>query len=205
VVWSPTAATQLDDHSLRTSIVCAVGSAASRPYTSEIAVRSLYLVRHAVARERDGWQKPDQLRPLNEVGWRQAVVLADLLADAGIDRQWSSPATRCRDTLLPLAHATGLDVEDDARLFEGALGPETEAASPALRTLIKAYFLDGVRRVAACSHGDLLPPLLEAAGAAGARCPKGGVWRLDLPDDKDRVSQAVYLGRPDPGGGWDQR
>jgi len=181
-------------------------AATSRPYTAEIAVRSLYLVRHAVARERDGWQKPDQLRPLNEAGWRQAVILADLLADAGIERHWSSPATRCRDTLLPLAHATGLEVGDDARLFEGALGRDPDAAGPALRNLIKAYFVDGMRRVAACSHGDLLPPLLEAAGASGApRCPKGGVWRLDLPDDKDRVSQAVYLGRPDPGGGWDQR
>ncbi|MGA8207629.1 MAG: phosphoglycerate mutase family protein [Candidatus Dormiibacterota bacterium] len=168
-------------------------------------MRSLYLVRHAVARERDGWQKPDQLRPLNEVGWRQAVVLADLLADAGIDRHLSSPATRCRDTLLPLAHVTGLEVEDDARLFEGALGQDLAGAGAALRSLLKAYFVDGMRRVAACSHGDLLPPLLEAAGAAGARCPKGGVWRLDLPDDKDRVSQAVYLGRPDLGGGWDQR
>jgi 8-oxo-dGTP diphosphatase len=149
---------------------------------------------------------PDELRPLNEAGWRQAVVLADLLADAGIDRHWSSPATRCRDTLLPLAHATGLDVGVDARLFEGALGADPSAAGAALRTLIKAYFEEGVRRVAASSHGDLLPPLLEAAGAAaGSRCPKGGVWRLDLPDDKDRVTQAVYLGRPEPGGGWDQR
>jgi phosphohistidine phosphatase SixA len=204
-LWSPTAATQFDGQSVRTNIVCAVGAAADPPYTSEIAVRSLYLVRHAVARERDGWQKPDQLRPLNEAGWRQAVVLADLLADAGIDRHWSSPATRCRDTLLPLAHTTGLDVSDDARLFEGVLGPDPLAAGAALRTLIKAYFGEGSRRVAACSHGDLLPPLLEAAGASGARCPKGGVWRLDLPDDKDRVSQAVYLGRPDQGGGWDQR
>jgi phosphohistidine phosphatase SixA len=204
-VLSPTAATQLDVPSLRTNIVCAVGAAADPPYTSEIAVRSLYLVRHAVARERDGWQKPDQLRPLNQAGWRQAVVLADLLADAGIDRHWSSPATRCRDTLQPLAHATGLDVEDDARLFEGALGSDPSAAGAALRNLMKAYFGEGTRRVAACSHGDLLPPLLEAAGASVSRCPKGGVWRLDLPDDKDRVSQAVYLGRPDPGGGWDQR
>ncbi|MGP8248359.1 MAG: hypothetical protein ACLQNU_00200, partial [Candidatus Dormibacteria bacterium] len=72
-LWSPTAATQFDGQSVRTNIVCAVGAAADPPYTSEIAVRSLYLVRHAVARERDGWQKPDQLRPLNEAGWRQAV------------------------------------------------------------------------------------------------------------------------------------
>ncbi|HEY6538053.1 MAG TPA: hypothetical protein VI138_03325, partial [Candidatus Dormibacteraeota bacterium] len=100
----------------------------------------------------------------------------------------------------------GLAVQDDTRLLEGALGPEAGAAEAQLSSVIRAYFANGAKRAAACSHGDLLPPLLEAAGApAGSRCPKGGVWRLDLSDDRDRVSQAVYLGRPDPGGGWDQR
>jgi len=169
-------------------------------------VRSLYLIRHAVARERDGWPQPDRIRPLNELGWRQAVVLADLLADAGIESHYSSPALRCRDTLLPLAHGAGLQVQDDTRLLEGGRALDQEGAEAELKALIKAYFATGARRTAACSHGDLIPPLLQAAGAAsGSRCPKGGVWRLDLPDDKDRVSQAVYLGRPDPGGGWDQR
>jgi phosphohistidine phosphatase SixA len=178
----------------------------SSPYTSEIGVRSLYLVRHAVARDRDSWSQPDRLRPLNEIGWRQAVVLAELLADAGIEVHYSSPALRCRDTLLPLAHGAGLQVLDDTRLLEGGLAQDQGSADAALKGLIRAYFAAGARRAAACSHGDLLPPLLEAAGAApGSRCPKGGVWRLDLTDEKDRVSQAVYLGRPDPGGGWDQR
>ncbi|HVC38957.1 MAG TPA: phosphoglycerate mutase family protein [Candidatus Dormibacteraeota bacterium] len=169
-------------------------------------MRSLYLVRHAVARERDGWPQPDRLRPLSELGWRQAVVLADLLADAGIEVHYSSPALRCRDTLLPLAHGAGLEVQDDTRLLEGGLPLGQEGAEMELRALVNAYFGGGHRRTAACSHGDLIPALLAGAGAApGSRCPKGGVWRLDLPDDKDRVSQAVYLGRPDPGGGWDQR
>ena len=169
-------------------------------------MRSLYLVRHAVARERDGWPQLDRLRPLNELGWRQAIALADLLADAGIEAHYSSPALRCRDTLLPLAHGAGLPIEDDTRLLEGAVALDQGVATSELKALIKAYFGAGSRRVAACSHGDIIPPLLEAAGAlAGSRCPKGGVWRLDLSDERDRISQAVYLGRPDPGGGWDQR
>ena len=169
-------------------------------------MRSLYLVRHAVARERDGWSQPDRLRPLNELGWRQAVAMADLLADAGIEAHYSSPTLRCRDTLLPLAHGAGLQVQDDTRLLEGGRAVDEGGAEAELKALIKAYFAAGTRRIAACSHGDMIPPLLEAAGAAsGSRCPKGGVWRLDLSDDKDRISQAMYLGRPDPGGGWDQR
>jgi len=80
------------------------------------------------------------------------------------------------------------------------------SAEGELSGLFRVYFGRGARRVAVCCHGDFIPPVLEAAGAApGSRCPKGGVWRLDLPDDKDRVTQAVYLGRADPGGGWDQR
>ncbi|MGH7691308.1 MAG: SixA phosphatase family protein [Candidatus Dormibacteria bacterium] len=169
-------------------------------------MRSLYLIRHAIARERDGWREADRLRPLNEVGWRQAVALADLLADAGIEAHFSSPAWRCRDTLLPLAHGSGLRVEDDTRLLEGGTPLRAEVAEAELKGLIRTYFAGRARRAAACSHGDIIPPLLEAAGATpGSRCPKGGVWRLDLADDKDRISQAVYLGRPDQSGGWDPR
>ncbi|MGA2873664.1 MAG: phosphoglycerate mutase family protein [Candidatus Dormibacteria bacterium] len=169
-------------------------------------MRSLYLVRHAIAQERDGWSRPDWLRPLNEMGWRQAAVLADLLADAGISAHYSSPAIRCHDTLLPLAHGQALSVEDDSRLLEGGPVMDRTSAEGELSGLFRVYFGRGARRVAVCCHGDFIPPVLEAAGAApGSRCPKGGVWRLDLPDDKDRVTQAVYLGRADPGGGWDQR
>ncbi|MGH7611145.1 MAG: SixA phosphatase family protein [Candidatus Dormibacteria bacterium] len=165
-------------------------------------MRSLYLIRHAIAQERDGWRPLDQLRPLSQSGWRQAVGLADLLADAGIVSHRSSPSVRCRDTLLPLAHAAGLPVLDDSRLAEGAAAGH--GAEDLLQLL--ASLLGEGQRVSACSHGDVIPPLLEASGVrSGARCPKGGVWRLDLPEDRREVVQAVYLGRPDPSGGWDSR
>lgn len=169
-------------------------------------MRSLYLLRHGVAEEREGWPGSDLLRPLNQVGWRQAVGLADLLADAGVEAHFSSPAVRCRDTLAPWAHAQGLLVQDDSRLLEGGPNLDRETAEVEFRRLLAVYFGGGAQRVAACSHGDLLPPFLAAAGATpGSRCPKGGVWRLDLPDGEARVTQAVYLGRPDPGGRWEKR
>ncbi len=169
-------------------------------------VRSLYLVRHAVAEERGEWSGPELRRPLNQAGWRQALSLVELLAEAGIEAHYSSPAVRCRDTLLPLAHAHGLPVQDDSRLLEGGPPLDPEDARRELARLLAVYFADGAQRVAACSHGDILPPLLQAGGAgAGSRSPKGGVWRLDIPDDKERVTQAVYLGRPDAGGRWEQR
>ncbi|MGH7610316.1 MAG: SixA phosphatase family protein [Candidatus Dormibacteria bacterium] len=166
-------------------------------------MRSLYLIRHAIAEERDAWRHPDHLRPLSQAGWRQAAALADLLAEAGIEAHHSSPSTRCRDTLLPLAHAGALAVIDDLRFAEGSASELDEGA---LRGLLGELMADGRRRVCACSHGDVIPQWLAAAGVrSGGRCPKGGVWRLDLPDGKPKVTQAVYLGRPDPAGGWDPR
>ncbi len=161
-----------------------------------------------MALERDSWEGPDDLRPLSPAGWRQALALAELLGSLAVRAHYSSPARRCRDTLLPLAHRLGQGVTADPQLAEGIGGPGGDRAR-LLRELLSSLFvrealggtLDGVTT---CTHGDRIPQLLEGAGVSGSRrCPKGGVWRLDLGRDLDRVEGAVYLGRPGGDGGWD--
>src|SRR6478609_6826599 len=70
----------------------------------------IHLIRHAHAGSRSAWDKADHKRPLSTRGEAQAAAIADALADAGIEELWTSPSLRCRQTLIPLAEATGIEV-----------------------------------------------------------------------------------------------
>jgi exopolyphosphatase/guanosine-5'-triphosphate,3'-diphosphate pyrophosphatase len=97
--------------------------------------------------------------------------LVERLDGVPIARVTSSPALRCRQTVEPLAARLGLTVEIDPRLGEGS------SMSDAM-SLIQSL---GNRPVVLCSHGDLIPGLVEklAPGALeleGGRVPKGSTW-----------------------------
>jgi 8-oxo-dGTP diphosphatase len=132
----------------------------------------VYLIRHAQAGQRgDGFD--DHYRPLSAKGRRRARELAWMLAPVGITRVLSSPATRCTQTVAPLALALGLEVEERDELCEGADVGDVLALLGA----------DHAGPVAACSHGDVIPEVIEALAAAGTpirgdRCEKGSVWVL---------------------------
>ncbi|MFL5943631.1 MAG: SixA phosphatase family protein [Gaiellaceae bacterium] len=104
------------------------------------------LLRHASAGDRDHWDGPDRLRPLDERGRRQASELVELLRPFGLRRVVSSPYARCVETVEPLATALGVPLEEDDRLAEGA-GPGAEE-------LLRE---DGVL---ACTHGDVVCDVL---------------------------------------------
>lgn len=78
----------------------------------------MLIVRHASAGERDDWEGDDRLRPLDTRGFAQAARLVELLDGHEILRVLSSPARRCVQTVEPLAHARGLDVEVREELAE---------------------------------------------------------------------------------------
>jgi phosphohistidine phosphatase SixA len=69
------------------------------------------LVRHADAGLRSEWPGRDEWRGLTEVGHAQATAVAGMLSDLQILHIFSSPSLRCRQTVVPLALAGGLDVE----------------------------------------------------------------------------------------------
>lgn len=150
----------------------------------------LYVVRHADAGQRSEWKGPDATRPLSGRGERQADGLRDLLADAGATRLLASPFRRCVQTLEPLAEHLGLGVEADERLAEGtgALGALDLAAELADHPAVL------------CSHGDVIPDLLDALLRDGIklrdelRWQKASTWVLTR--DGDRFSKGRYLPPP---------
>jgi phosphohistidine phosphatase len=81
----------------------------------------LHLLRHAHAGDPNGWQGPDDLRPLSAKGEEQAERLGRFLAGIGFkpDTIVSSPKTRAARTAEIVADALGLKIRLDDRLGGG--------------------------------------------------------------------------------------
>ena len=148
----------------------------------------LFLVRHAQAGDRMVGAR-DLYRPLSPKGRQRAEEIGLLLAPSKPDRILSSPATRCVQTVEPLAARTGLDVEEHPDLWEGS------TISHVLSLLGNA---DAAEVIVACSHGDVIPEAIEAIAAEGAQingrgCEKGSIWVVER--DGRRWAHAYYLDR----------
>lgn len=115
----------------------------------------LVLVRHAVAGVRAEWDGPDRYRPLSARGRAQAEGLVAALAPFAVCRVLSSPATRCVETVEPVATAAGVGVEEVEELYEGH-------GTDALDLVLTARQGGSV---VVCSHGDVLPELLLAVAS----------------------------------------
>ena len=151
----------------------------------------LYVVRHADAGQRSEWKGPDATRPLSHRGERQSEGLRDLLADSEATRLLASPFRRCVQTLEPLATHLGLTVEPDDRLAEGT------GAHGALSLADEV----GEGSAVFCSHGDVIPDLLDQLVRDGLklkkeelRWQKASTWVLHR--DGDRFTKGRYLPPP---------
>jgi len=144
---------------------------------------TLELVPHCTSVARDGWAESHDVRPLAELGLRQAAALVDAIG-TNVDGVYSSPTARCRLTVSPLAAAAGLPVRDLAELYEaGDFGepaagtqqvPEIVvralggawAAGRMLRAVTVMMDAHPRGRVIAASHGDVIPVLLSTLSSA---------------------------------------
>ncbi len=115
----------------------------------------LLVLRHAKARDKKGWRKSDDERPLSAEGSRQAALLPPDLHAYGPERLVSSSARRCWSTMSPYAEETGLKIEktDDLsqtaaneRVVRRRMGRLVEASVP----------------LVVCGHRPVLPWMFEA-------------------------------------------
>lgn len=147
----------------------------------------LFLIRHAQAGDRTDGQR-DIYRPLSAPGRRRADELAGMLGQQPITRILSSPATRCVQTVGPLAEALGLAVDEEPELWEGT----------PIGEVLTLFDRQTAATLAACSHGDVIPDVIDSLSKAGATisgrgCEKGSVWVLDH-DGRAWIS-ATYFDR----------
>jgi 8-oxo-dGTP diphosphatase len=155
------------------------------------------LIPHCTSVVRDGWTGSHDVRPLAELGMRQAEALVAAIG-GDVDGVYSSPTVRCRQTVGPLAASVGLPVTDLAELYEaGDFGEPAAGVDEIPDLMVRALggawaagrMLRAVAllmdehpggRVVAASHGDTIPVLLaalaSAAGMARSRHVGRGGW-----------------------------
>ncbi|NND74696.1 MAG: histidine phosphatase family protein [Ilumatobacter sp.] len=126
----------------------------------------IYLVRHSKAGERRVWTGEDIDRPLSKTGWKQSKAVAARLAKKQVTSLHSSPYVRCRQTLEPLGELLGLEVQEDKRLLED------EPFEPVLEMLTDVP--DGA---VLCSHGDIIPAVIQALVRRGMEVETPPDWR----------------------------
>ena len=152
---------------------------------------TIYLVRHAKAGERGGWDGEDWLRPLSARGHLQTRGLLELLRDKKFERVVSSPYVRCMETVVPLAGVRGFAIEPSDALAEGATLEEAVA-------LVRKHASHGA---VFSTHGEVMPMLLEHYSLQGVdigptpQWPKGCTWVLETDQTGDVVS-AQYIAPP---------
>lgn len=148
------------------------------------------LVRHAKAGRRDKWAGDDRLRPLNNVGRRQARRLAMFLNDFAPERICAADRLRCVQTVEPLAAFLGRKIEILPAFSDEAYLREPDTARGELLAIAKS-----MQSSVICSQGSAVPALVEDLAR---RSPpesfttrKGGVWALALADG-ELVSADYY-------------
>jgi 8-oxo-dGTP diphosphatase len=134
------------------------------------------LVRHAKAGSRKSFEGPDELRPLDSAGERQAAALGPLLSLFRPVRVYAAPLTRCIDTVAQI----GLPVRTDT-VFAEETAAAPKAVAERLRALVTAH-----GRVVVSSQGGVIPDLLDALRPRNASAttsfatPKGSGWVLSF-------------------------
>lgn len=146
-----------------------------------------YLIRHAKAGSRERWTAPDRDRPLTEAGRVQAAALVAVIGTR-VTSVLSSPYVRCLETVVPLAGALELEVEEEDSLAEGA-GPDwamTRLAANGGAVL--------------CTHGDVMMEVISNLAearvplAGGMQWAKAGTWAFDIAGG--RIIAGRYLPPP---------
>lgn len=152
---------------------------------------AIFLIRHAKAGDRERWDGADSRRPLTTAGRRQASLLAERFTTVAVPAVLSSPYLRCVETVTPLAEQRGRRVDIEPRLSEG-------------RSFLEVVdLLDTVADgTVLCSHGDVIPEVVEALLRRGAELltppdhRKCVTWVLER--DGERISRISALPPPDP-------
>jgi phosphohistidine phosphatase SixA len=155
------------------------------------------VIRHGCAGDKRHWHGPDAERPLDEQGRRQAEALVDVLRDPTIRRIVSSPTARCVESVVPLANAHGLPIEEDERLAPTTSGDQL------LALVTKPESADAVL----CSHGEVMQEALGALRERGIEIEardesddtllltKGTGWDLTVEDGEVTALRHLH---PDP-------
>jgi 8-oxo-(d)GTP phosphatase len=123
-------------------------------------------LRHGKAVPPEQWDGPDATRPLMQRGADQAASVALGIAAFRPQALVTSTAVRCVATIAPTARVTGLEVGESDAISQDAYSGRGDGVSKAV-----AKRLARAESVVMCSHGPVLPQILQAVvdATGGAR------------------------------------
>lgn len=133
---------------------------------------AIVAVRHGKAVPPQSWDGPDATRPLLQRGNDQSVAIAKGIAAFAPERIISSTAARCLATVEPLSRLTQLSVKSTDAISQDSY--EHDAASVRRLVLKRA---GRKRTVVLCSHGPVLPQIVEEVMAATKANPSSALRR----------------------------
>ncbi len=129
--------------------------------TDRLDTWPLVVVRHAHAVSRGAWSGADDTRrPLDDPGRARAVALSPVLGAFGVTRVVTSPSERCLRTVEPYAVSAGVRLRTRDGLSEEGFGAVPEKAHRHL-----AHLLELGEPALLCTHGPVIPPLLDDLAA----------------------------------------
>lgn len=118
---------------------------------------AIVALRHGKAVAHEDWDGPDAARPLQPRGVAQSASVAPAIAAYRPRKLISSPAVRCMSTIGPLARLVGLDVSPKDAISQDAW----ERSADNVRRVLRSR-LDARESVVLCSHGPVLPQIIDA-------------------------------------------
>lgn len=116
----------------------------------------IVIVRHGKAVPATNWDGPDSQRPLLHRGQDQARNIAGGLAAYQPEAIYTSTATRCIQTISPLAARSGVRVKESTKLSQERWSADGSNA----RLTIEKRLAKG-KAVVLCSHGPVIPQLVS--------------------------------------------
>ncbi|CAN5406841.1 NUDIX hydrolase [soil metagenome] len=127
---------------------------------------AIIALRHGKAVSPELWDGPDATRPLMQRGADQAASVAHGIAAYRPNALISSTAVRCVATIAPTARVTGLVVSENVAISQDAYSSSADGVAK-----LVAKRVERGETVVLCSHGPVLPQILQAVADAtgGAR------------------------------------
>jgi 8-oxo-dGTP diphosphatase len=155
VDWVPIAAAKklvsyAHDRAMVTTLADRIKRGAARSF-------SITILRHGKSIPPGDWDGPDATRPLLHRGLDQAMTAAPSIAAFGPTRLISSSATRCLTTIEPTSRVTGLPVKIQPGISQDAYADGTSRAAEQITKRLRRK-----QNVVLCTHGPIIPELVEA-------------------------------------------
>lgn len=138
-----------------------VDSFAERVAAGQTRTFAIIALRHGKAVPPASWDGPDATRPLLHRGLEQAASVAPAIAAWRPEKLLSSTAARCVSTTEPVATLTGLPV----KLTDGISQDAYEDGTATVKKIV-AKRLEKRKSVVLCSHGPVLPDIVDAVAKA---------------------------------------